>query len=456
MNRIHGFSLRVLTAGLLALPFGPSSAPAQETGTQKPFVLTLEKALSLAQEQNRDVLIAEQERYRADAQISEARSGAFPQITVSGQYSRFLKKPVLFIPPNSPINPSSSTVAFELGSDNAYQGGATLSQALYNKRVGVAMDIAHTYHDFAEEGYRATSEDVALQVKRAFYGVLLTQKLVEANREGLDVVRANYENVQSQFKHGAAAEFDLLRAEVQLANTEPMVISAENNLLLATNALKSLLALPLESPVVVQGEFTFTELPAEAIVQRRQEALKSNPSLVQLSLQESMLEQNITVEKANYFPALNLFGSYQWQAQDNTFRIRDYLWANTVNVGLQISFPLFDGFKTSARVQQAEIEWQKLKYTRLKAEEGVKIQVQSAELRMTEATKRIQGQEKNISQAEKALQIAQTRFKSGVGTQLELLDTQVAMTRARTNYAQAIYDYLIARAEWQRAVGQGE
>ena len=72
---------------------------------------------------------------------------------------------------------------------------------------------------------------------------------------------------------------------------------------------------------------------------------------------------------------------------------------------------------------------------------------------MEEARKRIQGQEKNIDQAQKAVRIAQTRFKSGVGTQLELLDTQVAMTRAQTTYAQAMYDYLIARADWQYAVG---
>ena len=73
---------------------------------------------------------------------------------------------------------------------------------------------------------------------------------------------------------------------------------------------------------------------------------------------------------------------------------------------------------------------------------------------MSDAKKRIEGQEKYLGQAQKAVQIAQTRFKSGVGTQLELMDTQVAMTRTQTNYAQAIYDFLVARAEWENAVGQ--
>lgn len=185
----------------------------------------------------------------------------------------------------------------------------------------------------------------------------------------------------------------------------------------------------------------------------KQHALTTNPSILQLSLQESLLEKNISIAGANYFPTLSLVGAYQWQTQDNTFLFRNYNWATLFSVGLQLSYPLFDGFKTSQRVQEASADWEKVRYTRLKAEEGLSIQIQSAELKMAEAKKRIAGQDKNIEQAQKAVRIAQTRFSSGVGTQLELLDAQVAMTRAQTNYAQARYDYLVAKAEWQYAVG---
>ena len=418
-----------------------------------PIVLTLEKAIALGLDQNRDMMIADQDRYKAEAQVSEARSGALPQLSVVGQYSRNIKLPVLFIGPNTPINPSNSTLAFELGSSNSYVMGAQLSQALFSRKVGAAMDIATEYRDYTEQGYHAAEQSVVVQVKRAFYGVMLAQKLLDANRQGLDVVKANFDNVQSLYRHGNAAEFDLLRAEVQLANTEPLVISAENALVLAKNSLKNLLALPLNQEIGVQGDFAFEEFPPQVMSQARQAALATNPSITQLALQESILEKNITIESATYFPTLNLVGSYQWQSQDNTFHFKDYLWANSLSVGLSFSWPIFDGLRTNARVQQASIDREKIHYLRLKAEEGLAIQIQAAELKMEEARKRIRGQEKNIDQAQKAVRIAQTRFKSGVGTQLELLDTQVAMTRAQTTYAQAIYDYLIARADWQYAVG---
>jgi len=449
-NNICGIARVICFAVLMLLPLGTR---AQDPSQDQPVVLTLDKAIIMALEQNRDVLIADQERHKAEAQIGEARSGAFPQLYVNGSYSRFFLKQVLFLPPNSMINPTNQTQAMEIGSDNAYIGTAQISQTLFSKKLGAALDIAETYQEYSEQAFRGAKEDVTLQVKKAFYAVLLAEKLVQANRQGLDVVKANFENVQSQFRHGTAAEFDLLRAEVQLANTEPLLTSAENGLLLAANALKSILALPLETPMKIEGSFTFQEMDSILLNEGRRNALTANPILTQLSLQESMLEKNISIEKANYWPSLGLVGNYQWLTQTNTFKFSDYFWAKMLSVGISIQWSIFDGFRTSARVEQAAVDKHKIHYARLKAEEGIKIQIQAAELRMGEARKRIAGQEKNIEQAEKAVRIAQTRYKSGVGTQLELLDTQVAMTRAQTNYAQAIYDFLVARAEWQYAVG---
>jgi outer membrane protein len=428
---------------------------AQET--EAPLVLTLDKAISMALEQNRDILIADQDRSMADAQIGEAWSGALPQLSINGSYTLNIQKPVLFIPANTPgINPTDQTLAIAIGSTNAYAMSASLTQPLYSRKIGLALQIASGYRDYTDQVFEATKETVIRDTKKSFYLVLLAQKLVEANRQGLEVVKANYQNVQLQYRNGTAAEFDMLRAEVQLANTEPLVISAENNLALSINGLKNLLAIPLNQKVVVDGEFKFEELPKAEMADAQNAALSTNPTIRSLSLQEDLLEKDVNVEKAGYFPSLDFVGGYSWQAQDNTLKFSNYNWAKMFDVGISLSIPLFDGFRTSNRVQEAEINLEKIHYTKVKAEEGLKIQIQSAELEMTEAAKRVAGQEQNINEAEKAVRISQTRFSNGVGTQLELLDAQVAMTRAQTNYAQAIYDYLVAEADWEYAVGSSK
>ena len=432
---------------------GIARTPADSAG-QHPG-LTLDKAIAIALEHNRDVMMADRDRTKAGAQVTEARSGALPNLSFTGSYYRNIKKQVLFLPPNTPFNPTSQTEMLELGSDNSYALGAQLVQPLFNWKVGLALDIANTYLDYSEKNYLATVDEVRFDVEQAFYRVLFARELVKANSQGLEIVEANLKNVDAQYRNGTAAEFDLLRAQVQVANTEPLVTSAENGLLLATNALKNLLSIPLDSVLQVEGSLAFEDVTADTLTAARSRALRANPSITALALEENMMEMNISVERANYYPSLTLIGSYQWQTQDNSFHFKDYLWANSLSVGVQISFPIFDGLRTSARTEQATADYQKVHFLRLKAEEGLKIQIQSAELNMAEAKKRLYGQERNIEQAEKAVRIAQTRYSSGVGTQLELLDAQVAMTRTQTNRAQALYDYLVAKAVWAEAVGRG-
>jgi len=166
-----------------------------------------------------------------------------------------------------------------------------------------------------------------------------------------------------------------------------------------------------------------------------------------------MLEENVNIEKAAYLPSLSAFGSYDWQTQDNTFKFSDYNWANTITVGLQLTYTLFDGFKRSARIQQAKIDVENLEVTRNKTEAGLKISLMQSKLKMGEALDRIQAQEKSVQQAQRALEIAQTRYKEGVGTQLEILDTQNSLTQTRINYEKAVYDFLIAKTEWEKVLG---
>jgi outer membrane protein len=423
------------------------------TATMPTVILTLPKAIELALDRNRDVLTAGQMREKARAQVSEARSNALPRISVSGDYLRNVQLPVMFMPANSAFNPTNSTQSIEIGSNNSYQVGASIAQPLYNRKVGVALEIADTYEKYAHQAFQATADDVVRNTTKAFYRVMLAKELTEVNRQGLDVVKANLENVRLLFEHGSAAEYDLLRAEVQYANTEPLLITAENNLELAANSLKALLSIPIEQNLVLDGVFEFQDISGSDMETARQNAITNNPGLAQIALQESLATQNIVVVKADYFPALSLIGSYGWQTQDNTYQWSRYKWANTLAVGLHLSYTLFDGLATRSRVAEASSDRQQIHFQRLKAEEGLRIQIRSAESQMEEARKRIEAQQKSVSQAQKALQISQTRFASGIGTQLELLDTQVAMTRAQTNYSQAIYDYLTAKADWQYYVG---
>jgi outer membrane protein TolC len=415
--------------------------------------LTLNEAVKIALTNNRDVRIALEDLKKSEAQIDEAYADVWPSINASGEYTRNIKSPVLFIPPNTPFNPSAQTMTFSLGAKNSYAVAATLNQTLFSLKVNTAISIANDYHNYFKYAGKSAEDEVILSVKEAFYTILLAAELINVSQKSYEVAKANFENVKSQFTHGVSSEYDLLRAEVQLANVDPILIQAKNNFKLAKNGLKNLLGIDLQKDINVIGEFKLEAADPDFIKDENDYLLENNPMLTALEFQISVLEKNIKLETAGYFPTLSGFANYLWQTQDNSFDFSNYLWANTFTVGLRLSIPVFDGFRKNARIDQAIVEKTKLELIKLKAEEGLGIQLVQSQLKMQEARERVLAQEKSLTQAERAVQIAESRYNNGIGTQLEILDTQSSLTMSRTNYSQAIYDYLIAKALWEKIIG---
>ncbi len=413
---------------------------------------TLEQAIAKALADNWDVQLAQKDINRSQEQISEAYSNAFPRIDFTGNYTRNILLPVLFIPPNNPFNPTPNTETIELGSKNSFAGTLGLTQVLYSQKVNTAIKIAGEYANYSEAGSKATKQSIALSIKRAFYSILMAEQIVNVTQRSYESAKSNYENVTALFKQGVSSQFDLLRSEVQLANVQPALIQAENNLELAKSVLKNLLTIDIKTPIKIVGDFSYHEVPQEKVVNAVSNSVNNNPLVQQLRIQESLLDKNIIIQRADYFPTLAFFGQYQYQSQDNTWNVKNYNWAKSFMVGLQLSYTLFDGFGRGARVEQAIIDKEKVAIGRSKLEEGLKVQVQQSLLKMEESKKRIDAQEKSLSQADTALKIAETRYKNGIGTQLEIIDTETALTMAQTNYYQAIYDFLIAKSEWEYAV----
>jgi outer membrane protein TolC len=420
-------------------------------GEQDTLIFNLKDAIQKALENNWDIQLSKKDIEKSQEQINEAYSNAYPRIDFTGNYTRNIKLPVLFLPPDNAFNPTHNTVAFELGSKNSFTGTVGLTQTLYNQKVNTAIKIAGEYSEYSKTGNLATREQVTLSVKKTFYTILLAKELVKVNKQNFEAAQANYDNVSLLYKQGAASEYDFLRSEVQLANVQPMLIQAENYLDLAKSSLKNLLSIDVKQPVDVKGDFVFDEVSAEVIREAGDNAVSKNPLVRQLAIQESLLDKNIDVERSDFFPTLSFFSQYAFQTQDNTFKYNHYLWPQSFMVGLQLSYLLFDGFGRSSRIQQAVIDKDKVGLGRRKLEEGLKVQVLQSQLNMEDAKRRIQAQQKSLKQADKAMKIAQTRYKSGVGTQLEIIDTQAALTFAQTNYSQAIYDYLVARSDWEYA-----
>ncbi|AFH50556.1 Outer membrane protein [Ignavibacterium album JCM 16511] len=419
-------------------------------GQSNQLTLTMDEAINLALEKNSELKIAKMEVDKSEQKLREARSGLFPKLDLNGQYQRYIDKPVIFLPPGSPLGRT-----LVIGSDNSYLAAAQLSLPLFALPLYEGIGLASDALAIAEQNYLSVKNKIVGEVKKSFLAVILTRETKDVMKQSLKNAEDNFENIKRLNAAGTLSDYDVLRAEVQVENLKPIVLQMENNYKLSLEALKVTIGLDANQNIDVVGDMEFDEsykLPTEQEV--IEELLKNNPQLAILDKQVQLNDRNVSLEQAAYFPSLAGFGNYQYQTQANDFKFSDYNWVKTFVLGLQLQVPIFNGFKTQARVSQAEIGLNQSVEQKRNLTEAIKTQALSVLYRVQQALIRIQGQNKTVRTAQEGYEIAKRRLENNVGTQLEVNDAELALRQAKLNRLQAIYDFKVAEADLETVLGR--
>lgn len=419
----------------------------------QPKILTLEDAIKIALENNNQVKVARLEIIKSDEKLVEAKSGLIPQIIASGSYSRYLKKPVLFLPPDSPFGRLTGGV-IEIGFDNSYVGSINLQMPLFSWSIYAGIKSANKGRAIAEFSYKSVALKTIGDVKKSFYGVLLAKETYKITRMRIELAEDNLKNVEKLYKQGVASEYDYINAQVQYQNLQPLLIQAENNLELAKNALKLVLGIDVKQDIDVYGEMNIDSLTEIDYSTALKELYENNPDLKQVEYQVELSKDLVSFEIAGHLPSLFLTGNFQYQAQANNFNFNQYRWIRTTFIGLQIQIPIFRGFGTQARVDQAKMFLQQSMERMLFTKQMLENELRNTIYKIEQSKKRIEAQKKAVELAELGYKIARKRFENGVGTQLEVSNSELNLAQAKLNHQQAIYDYLIALSELEKLTGK--
>jgi outer membrane protein TolC len=418
----------------------------------QPLKITEQDAVHLTLKNNYDLTSARLEVERSDALVREAWGNAFPKLDVDASYTRALKKPVFYLPGDF-FGAPGTVRPVEIGSTNALLGTLRADQVLFNSTVFVGVGAAKIYSRGAREVYRAKRLDFITAARRAYYGVLVTRQFLDLAVETEKNVNENLRTVRLLAGQGLVSEYDQLRAEVTLENVKPEVINAENAYRIAINNLKTVMAIPYDQQVEVEGTMEFVPVSDTLVSRATEIVLTKNPTIASLKYQVEFNDAVTSAYRSEYLPRLSAFGNLQYQAQSNVF---DQLTDNIISssqVGLSLSMNIFNGFQTTARVQQAQIEHQKAAETLSGTTQTLQTATESVLLELNKAKRQVEAQGRTVEQAERGYRIATTRYQSGLGTQLEVNDAQLALVRANVNRIQAVFDYIVAAAELDRLLG---
>ncbi len=296
-----------------------------------------------------------------------------------------------------------------------------------------------------------------LAVRTQFYTVLLDQQRIKVQEENVRLLQQQLKDAQSRYAAGTTSNFDVLRAEVALANGQPPLIQARNDFRVAVEQMRQLLGVTPApgGPQANETEFVGSLDVANPATYQLDEAMSAaranRPELQRLVKLAGAGVQNVKAARSAYYPEIDAVGSYTWVR--GPFSVG---WSSRLEgwtAGAQVSWDIFDGRATAGRVAQARSQLAQAKLSLDENTLGVEVQVRQAYSSLQEAWELVQASGKTVEQAQEALRLANVRYHAGTATQLDVLTSQVALTEARLNQLQANYTYNVAKATMRQAMG---
>lgn len=436
--------------------------------------VNLDEAIQIALENNKEILISKMNVDKAQAAVDEAFGYALPTVDFSANFMHYVEKPVFFFPDfgallgnatydilfNENVLPRDdskfkpvSLVKQSFVLANSYETSVQVSQILFNSAVFQGIGASQKYLDLSKIALKSNVANTILNVKRAFYGALLTKELLAIMEQSLANAQENLNNVKAMHKQGLVSDYDLMQVEVRVENIRPMVVQMRNTLITATDGLKVTLGLDPGADISVKGEMQYIPGEIPALEQTSRQALESNYDLKTLDYKMKVDEAFIELDRSEYWPTVVAFGNYSYAGQSDDFKFQNY---SSALVGLNLSINLFKGGRTHNKVQQSTIALKQTEEQKSQFKDYLVMQIKSTLVELERVKTMLDAQERNVTLAEKAYELSVTRYKEGTGTQLEIQNSDIALQQARTNRLNSVYDYIVAKSNLDKLLGNVE
>lgn len=455
------FAVMAMSASLAARGM-VEAADSSKTATK---VISIEQALEIALSENASVKVADMEVLRTGYARKGSYASLFPQIDGNAAYQRTIKKQVMYMDFDMPgmgggegdSSSSSSSAAaggFEVGRWNTWSAGVSASMPLVNAQLWQSLKISDMDVELAVEKARSSKLEMVKQVKQAYFACLLAKEAFGVYKSVYENALANLEQTQRKYNAQKASELDLARAKTSLANAIPNVFDAENSVVLSLWQLKAVMGVDLSEEIDVDGTLLdYDDELLEVSVCMEQPDLSGNSSLRQLDIQAQQLAASIRAQKYASLPSIALSFSYSMNAMTNDFKFNTYRWSPYSYVGLSLQVPIFAGGKRANAVRQARVQADELAVQAQETERQLRIAIRQCLNTMDTAVKSYSSALSAVESAGKAYDIASKSYSVGKNTLTDLNDAQLALTQARLTSSQAVYNYLVAKANLESHIG---
>ena len=403
----------------------------QQAALAAPLELSVEESIALALRNNHDLRYAQSAREQSYWALKQAKGGK----GVSVDYTN--------------TNEHASKVLSLTGGKDEYMHTVQLSLPVYSggklenqiKQADLALQVS-------EQEIDATKQQLRLDVLTNYLSVLAYRHELQVNKDTVKNYEDHLNLVKSKFDIGLVAKTDVLSSEVDLANAQDSLIQAQNNYNNAAAAFNNTIGLPHNTEITLKDNFGH-DAYAQSLDESLRYALVHRPEIAQHEAKVASAKYGVKIANSGYSPAVNLTAQQNWYDKDLPGDSNSN-WL----VGVTASINVFDSGVTKASVEQAKHNVDMAEETYQKERDSILLSVRQSYLSMLEAEKRIATNTTTVAQAEENLMIQKARYQVGVGTNLDLRDTVLALDTAKKNYIKALYDYNTSKAQLEQAMGR--
>ncbi|SMP08154.1 Outer membrane protein TolC [Desulfurobacterium pacificum] len=309
-------------------------------------------------------------------------------------------------------------------------------------KLRIGIDISKKDLKAEKTKLSKSKQEIIYQVVKAYYQVLTAKSYVETAKLAVRDAQKHVKDAETAYKAGLTVKSDVLRAKVYLEQAEENLVKAKSNYEIAKRALLTAMGLMPLNSINIDGELTYKKFNFN-LQKLIKTALKNRPELKELSIREKQSNDVEKLAKSDFLPSIVAYGDYFMASDAEPLDKDNSSWT----FGLKASVKLFDGGIRFREVEKARLMKLKIKENRERAEKGIAFEVSRAYYNFLQAEKRVELSAAAIKSAEESLRIMEKRYKNGLATITELLDTQTALNQARSNYVAALSAYRMAVAD---------
>jgi len=428
---------------------------------QEKVQISLKQAVSLGLSANQQIRLAEIDAQKAKYGLKEAQSYQYPQVVATTEYLRNIKPPVFFLPTFG-VNSDSQIIydaknlqAIPASAKNSYNGNVNVSMPLFNKEVSGNIKTAHLNEGLTNASLELSRWELADEIRKAYFNILIVRQNLILTNAALNRSLRNLKDSRLLFAKGYSNKSDTLNAwsNVELMNINS--VKAQTAVKQSDNYLKSLLNLSLDKELELTDTVGTQMLGEQMDIPNDTTQLNNGkrPDLRVNDWKIQIARQQVKNEQSKYLPSLGFSSQYSLQAQSDNFNFNHYNVPNSFYAGLQLSIPIFTGFRTNAKVKQSKLALDQVITERSLMENHATLQIRNNTLDIIENSEKIKARQKIRSAREQALAFIQARWQKGLAKYTDVADAELQLVQADNDYTQSMFEYLTAVAGYYKATG---